>query len=250
MDAVEILQNLPKELVEILIKELNELHKNYFLGKWDSSQLNGGRFGEAVLRILEFKNSNTGEFTPIGITVPRRLIVTQILNNTTLPDSLRLYIPPLTELIMDFRNNRNVAHLGLIEVNEMDSSFVISAANWIMAELVRLEGQTSPTEAQTIITRLIERKIPLIEEYGGRLKILNPKLIAKHQILVFCYYKYPEAIDNNTLFSWVDEKNKTRFKKYLQELNDEKLIDYFEGEVKLTRLGLKWIEKNINFSLE
>lgn len=250
MEAVNILQNLPQELVENLIREFNDLHKNYFLGKWDSSQLNGGRFGEAILRILEFKNSRTGIFTPVGTTAPRRQIVTQILQNTVLDNSLRLYIPPLTELVMDFRNDRNVAHLGSIEVNGMDSSFVISAANWIMAELVRLEGQTTPREAQQIIDKLIERKIPLVEDYGGGLKILNPNLVSKHQVLAYCYYKYPSTINDNDLFLWVDEKNKTRFKNSLKELDKDKLIDYHEGESKLTRLGLKWVEKNIKFDLD
>lgn len=248
MEAVDILQNLPQELVENLIQEFNNLHKNYFLGKWDSSQLNGGRFGEIVLRILEYKS--IGAFTAIGTQVSRLQIVNQILQNTALDNSFRVYIPNLTGILMDFRNNRNVAHPGTIEINGMDSCFVISAANWIMAELVRLEGQTTPDEAQTVITKLIERKIPLIEECGSRLKILNPKLIAKHQILTLCYYKYPEAISDTVLFSWVDEKNKSRFKKYLQVLDAEKTIDYFENDVKLTRLGLKWVEENIKFALD
>jgi hypothetical protein len=250
MESADLLQNLPKELVDTLIVEFNNLHKNYFLGKWDASQLNGGRFGEVVLRILEFKNSPSGTFTPIGVTVPRKQIVTQILQNTALNNSLRLFIPPLTELIMDFRNDRSVAHLGPIEVNGMDSNFVIAAVNWIMAELVRLEGMTTPDQAQTVITKLIERKIPLIEDYGDRLKILNPRLIAKHQILAFCYYKYPQSIGENSLFLWVDEKNKTRFKKSLKELDRNKLLDYYNGESKLTRLGLKWVEKNIKFDLD
>lgn len=248
MEAVDILQNLPQELVENLIKEFNDLHKNYFLGKWSPSQLNGGRFGEIVIRILEHKNSAT--FTPIGTQIPRLQIVNQILQNVALDNSFRIYIPNLTGILMDFRNSRNVAHPGTIEVNGMDSSFVISAANWIMSELVRLEGQTTPDEAQAIITRLIERKIPLIEDYGDRLKILNPNLVSKHQVLVYCYYKYPSIINDNDLFSWVDEKNKTRFKNSLKELDKDKLIDYYEGESKLTRFGLKWVEKNIKFDLD
>lgn len=248
MEAVDILHNLPQELVENLINEFNKLHKSYFLGKWDSSQLNGGRFGEVFLRILECKN--TGTYTQIGTQIQRRNIVTQIVQNTSLPESLRLYIPPLTELIMDFRNNRNVAHLGAIDVNGMDSSFIIAAANWMMSELVRLEGQTTPTEAQEMINKLIERKIPLIEDYGNRLKILNPNLISKHQILAYCYYKYPSTINDGDLFSWVDEKNKTRFKNTLKELDRSKLIDYHEEESKLTRFGLNWVEKNIKFDLD
>lgn len=248
MNISNLLRALPSELVTNLIEEFKKIHQNYFLGKWDSSQLNGGRFGEAVLRILEFKN--TSNFTPIGTEVPRRTIVTQIVHNTSLSDSLRLYIPSLTELIMDFRNNRNVAHLGTIDVNGMDSSLVINAANWILAEIVRIEGGTSPEEAQKIISKIIERKTPIVEEIGGRLKILDPNLTSKEQILVLSYQKYPERMSENDLFSWVSEKNRTRFRQTLIQLDSDKLIDYHNQEVMLTKRGLIWVEKNINFELE
>lgn len=248
MNISDLLKNLPKELVDSLIDEFRKIHQNYFLGKWDSSQLKGGRFGEAVLRIIEYKD--TGNFTAIGIQLPRRNIVNHASQNTILPDSIRLYIPSLTELIMDFRNNRNVAHLGVIDVNEMDSTLVIQVANWIMAELVRIEGQTTPEDAQNAIKKIIERKVPIVEEVGGRLKVLNPKLTAKEQVLVICYQKYPGFIEEKDLFEWVNEKNKTRFKEYLTQLDRKKLIDYHKEQISLTKLGLIWVEKNIKFELD
>lgn len=240
-------KNLPEEIIKKLVNEFQKLHKQYFLNNWDSSQLNGGRFGEAVLRIIEFKS--TGSFTPIGTQLPRRQIVTQVTQNRSLPDSLRLYIPNLTELIMDFRNNRNVAHLGNIDVNEMDSSFVISACNWIMAELVRLETQFSPGKSQQIIKKIIERKMPIIEDIGGRLKVLDSNLTVKEQILVICYQKYPNSISFTKLSQWVKEKNISRFKQYLSQLDRNGLINSYNSKIQLTKKGVLWVEKNISFEL-
>jgi len=218
------------------------------MSRWETSQLDGGRFSEAVLRLIEFKN--TGHFTSLGRQIKREVIINSVKHNTSIPDSLRLQIPNLVALIMDFRNSRNVGHLGTIDVNEMDSTFVIQSVNWIMAELVRIEGQTSPDEAQEAIKKIIERKIPIVEEIGGRLKVLNPKLTVREQILVICYQKYSGFIEDKNLFEWVEEKNKTRFKKYLILLDKEKLVDYYNKKICLTKLGLVWVEKNIKFQLD
>lgn len=243
-----LLRSFPKEPLDYLGEEFQKLHQQYFLGRWEPAQLDGGRFAEAVLRIVEFKN--TGAYTPVGTRLRRATIVGAAARNTSLPDSLRFQIPSLAALLLDFRNNRNVAHLGKISVNEMDSSFVINVANWIVAELIRIETKISPEEAQREITRIIERKVPVIEEIGGRLKLLDPKLTAKSQILVFCFQKYPILLAENELFAWVSEKNKTRFRRYLVQLDGDKLIDYHNGEVILTRRGVLWVEKNIKFELE
>ncbi len=242
------LNNLPDDLVTALQMEFQKLHQQYFLGKWEPAQLNGGRFGEAVLRIVEHKNINT--FTSIGTQLNRKQIVNNVAQNTTLPKSLRLQIPMLAELVIDFRNDRNVGHLGTIDVNEMDSTFVLHAANWIVAELIRLETQMSPADAQAEIKKIIERKVPIIEEIGGRLKCLNPKLDAKTKAVVFCYQKYPEKISLDNLVDWTEYTNKGVLRKQLQGLNKDSILDFRNDFAQLTRKGIEWVEKNISFKLE
>lgn len=242
------LRLLPDELVLNLEREFKKLHQQYFLGKWEPSQLNGGKFAETVLRIVEFRDK--GIFTPLDSQLNRKGVINSAVQNTNLDSSLRLQIPTIADLLLDFRNRRSVAHLGKIDVNGMDAMFVVQSANWVVAELIRLEAQIAPEEAQKEITKIIERKIPVVEEIGGRLKILDPKLSTKHQILVICYQKYPKALSESILFSWVAGKNKTRFKRYLSELDKEKLIDYYGGKARLTKRGLLWVEENIKFELE
>ncbi len=242
------LSNLPNDLVTSLQTEFQKLHQQYFLGKWEPAQLNGGRFGEAVLRIVEHKDTNA--FTPVGTQLNRKQIVNHAAQNTALSKSLRLQIPILAELVMDFRNDRNVGHLGTIDVNEMDSTFVLNAANWIVAELIRLETQMSPAAAQAEIKKIIERKVPIVEEIGGRLKCLNPKLDAKTKVVVFCYQKYPETISLDNLVDWTEYTNKGVLRKQLQSLNKDSILDFRNDSAQLTRKGLEWVEKNISFKLE
>src|SRR5688572_499402 len=103
------LTNLPNDVVGVLQTEFQKLHEQYFLGRWEPAQLDGGRFAEAVLRIVEFKNS--GNYTALGTSLNRLQIVQAAERNVNLSDSLRFQIPRLAGLILDFRNNRNVGHL-------------------------------------------------------------------------------------------------------------------------------------------
>lgn len=151
---------------------------------------------------------------------------------------------------MDFRNNRNSGHLGAIDVNEMDSTIVLNAANWIVAELVRLETQMSAADAQAEIKKIIERKVPIIEEIGGRLKCLNPKLGAKEKAMVFCYQKYPSEVSLDNLNDWMEYSNKGVLRKQLEELNKDGRLDFRNDTAQLTKKGLLWVEKNISFELE
>ncbi|MFM2423638.1 MAG: hypothetical protein RLZZ70_23 [Candidatus Parcubacteria bacterium] len=242
------LSSLPSDLVVALQTEFQKLHQQYFLGKWEPAQLNGGRFSEAVLRIIEYKDTN--KFTPVGTQLSRKQIINSVAQNTLLPKSLRFQIPILAELVMDFRNDRNVGHLGIIDVNEMDSSFVLNASNWIVAELIRIETQMKPAEAQAEIKKIIERKVPIIEEIGGRLKCLNPKLDAKTKAVVFCYQKYPAAISLDCLVDWTEYTNKGVLRKKLQGLNKASIIDFRNDWAQLTRKGIDWVEKNVSFELE
>jgi len=245
------LSNFPTDLIDALQTEFQKLHEQYFLGHWEPGQLDGGRFAEAVLRIVERKD--TGNHTPIGTQLNRQKIVQSTEQNKSLPSSFRFQIPRIAGLILDFRNNRNVAHLGSINTNEMDSTFILHSANWVVAELIRLETQMSPDAAQAEIKKIIERKVPIIEELGGRLKILDPKLDIREKILVLCYQKFPEHISENDLLDWVEYSthNTGRFRKYLEQLDKkDSLIDYRNGEVVLTKRGLIHVEKNIDFELE
>lgn len=243
------LNNLPSDLVDALQIEFQKLHQQYFLGKWEPEQLDGGRFAEIVFRILEYKQS--GNFTPIGTKINRTKIYNLISNDPKILESLRFHVLKLADLILDFRNKRNVGHLGTIDVNEMDSTIVLQAANWVVAELIRIETKMSPGDARAEIKKIIERKVPIIEEMGGRLKCLNPNLKVDQKVLVFCYQKYPNPISLDDLFNWTAYSNKSTLKKKLLEIDKKtSYIDFRDDMITLTKSGLLWVEKYIPFELE
>ena len=242
------LNTLPLDIVDEILLEFQKLHQQFFLGKWEPSQLDAGRFAEHIFRIMEYKQSRI--FTPVGTTIPRARIYNSISQDTTLPESIRFHILKLADLILDFRNKRNVAHPGTVNVNEMDSNFVVQAANWIIAELIHLETKMSLDDAQAEIKKIIERKVPIVEEIGGHLKCLNPNLTAKEKALVFCYQKYPKPVSLDEICSWTEYLNKGVLRKQLNELNMDARLDFRNDVAFLTKKGILWVEKNIQFEIE
>ena len=66
------------------------------------------------------------------------------------PDAIRLHIPRTLRLVYDIRNKRDVAHLGPdIDPNLQDSTLVVSALDWVLAEFIRLyHAGMTPDNAQ------------------------------------------------------------------------------------------------------
>ena len=71
-------------------------------------------------------------------------------------------------LLLDFRNNRDVAHLGGFDANSMDALFVMTSATWMVCELVRVFGGYAMREAQKIVDTLSVKEYPAIIERGRR----------------------------------------------------------------------------------
>lgn len=243
------LTSLPTQLAEALEREFSKLRDRYRRQDWEPGQLSGGKFSEAILRYVEWRDSGT--YTPLGKHVPRKPIINRAVNNSALPESLRLQIPAIAELIADVRNRRDVGHLrGSVSVNGMDANLVMACASWLLAEIVRLESGGSPAEAQQVVDSLVERRVPIIEEIDGEPVVLNTKLPAKERTLVLLYKKYPDRIPAKTLQGWVDYLNITRFKKLLEsEAKEARVVINDEG-VRLTAKGVAHVEKNIDLSME
>ncbi len=57
----------PTDLVEALLDSYVEIKTNFIIDKWEPAELNGGKFVEATIRILQF--ACFGTHTPIGTSI-------------------------------------------------------------------------------------------------------------------------------------------------------------------------------------
>lgn len=238
----------PNDLVDALIDSYVEIKTNYILEKWEPSELNGGKFVEATIRMIQFA-CFSGTYTPIGTSIRNTFAELQRIESspTTNHDSYRLHIPRCLGAIYNIRNRRGVGHLsGDINANKADALVIITIAEWILAELYRLNYQITLPQAQSLVNNLVTRKLELVFEINGLKRILNPKLQIKDKILLLLYAE-------NDLYTTIDNlcinlkySNKTYLKnKLLKELDKLEFIELTADEkVYLLPPGSKYVEDN------
>ena len=157
------LQGIPEYLQNKLFDEYVDVKKRYIFRDWGPGQLKAGRFAEVMLRIFQHLIGET--VTPIGSDIPsneKDRIINILKSSSTIDIHIRQKVAILTRLLLDFRNNRDVAHLGGFNSNHMDSSFVLSCVNWIVSELVRVYGGYSMDQAEKIVSEINIKNYPAI----------------------------------------------------------------------------------------
>jgi hypothetical protein len=237
VSAAEDLTSLPTELAVAIEKQYQNVMEHFLLSEWDDAQVDAGRFAEGALRALQWHMK--GRYTPMdGKSKPnRKVVVGDAVQDTSLEPSLRLQVPQALELILDFRNNRNVAHLGGVDANKLDATCVVQLTSWVMAELIRLDTDLDAQDVQAIIDRLAERHIPVIEMVGDRPVIIDGQLPAGDRALVLLY-NHNGPVSIGQLRDWTEYRNTSRWaKEVLPGLSRQRLIHVEDGYVHLLTPG-------------
>lgn len=231
MDLGQVAQGLaaaglPKPLVDELLEAYKEAKRRFHLGDHRPNAVEGGRFSEAVFRILQ--HETTGTYTAIGKTLPK--VDTLLTTFANVPpsvagDSIRIHIPRTLRLVYDVRNKRDAAHLGDgIDPNLQDATLVVANIDWVMAELVRLFHKVSADEAQAIIDHLVTREVPAVQEIVGQPVILTD-LRPRDQSLLMLYRVGTDAgATLDELTQWLRVKRKNDLLKRLRALDSQGLV--------------------------
>ena len=237
--------NIDTDLVEHLLEHYKKLKQKFFLGQYEPSQLKCAKFAEVVMRILEYITKKS--YTPFDKSLSLDELAKELeqFPKDKFPDSLRIHIPRILRAIYDIRSKRGVAHIGEINPNFMDATFVVSACDWIMAEFIRLYHTDDSNEAQKTIDSIVERKVPIIEEFGYELRILTPDLPVADKILLILYKKHPDYVSTSDLKSWIKTKSPSHITTVLRQLDADVRIHRKGNENIVTRRGIKYVEENL-----
>jgi hypothetical protein len=195
----------PHEIIDHLLAEYQKIKQQFFLRKYRPSELDGGRFAECVVRMLQFLNSGT--YTAIGTQFPNGatdLSIKTAAQNTAIPETMRFYIGHLTRVLLDIRNNRDVAHVGgKVSPNHSDSLLVIQCADWILTDLIREYSTCSIDVARQMVANINEIRLPIVAEVDGFVRVQNTKLGLQEKILVVLYYKRPNKVRDGDIAKWI-----------------------------------------------
>ncbi len=244
------LSNVSKDFRKKLIDSYIKLKRRSSESKYDAAGLSAGKFCEVVLRILQ--NEVTGKFHPFGQEIQnmadecRKLVTSP---KTSAIESIRVIIPRSLMFLYTLRNKRGIGHVGGdVDANKIDLSAIVSTADWIICELIRIYHKLSLEEAQDIIDGISFKTIPTIWEVAGKKRVLIPKLNASEKTLLLLYSETDLGILVEDLCDWVEYSNLTLFKSnILKPLHKNKYIEFDKenGIVYLSPVGAKFTEQKL-----
>ena len=129
------------------------------------------------------------------------------LDSAKFNDAIRLHIPRSLRLVYEIRNKRDTAHLGDgIDPNIQDATLVIGVVDWVLAEFIRLYHNVSADDASKIVDGIVTRVAPVVQDFAGFLKVLNPKLQASEHCMVLLYQRGEVGAHYNEMEQWVRPK--------------------------------------------
>jgi hypothetical protein len=252
IDAAKLLAGLPSNLRNPLLASFREIGANYVERRWEPSELNGGKFCEAVYSIVNGTISGTFPAKPSkppDMVKACRALEGLPADSTRVGDrSLRILIPRMLAPLYEIRNNRGVGHIaGEVDPNYLDATAVYGMASWVLAELVRIFHAASISEAQESVDALIERKLPLVWEIGNVRRVLDPKMPTGDQVLVLLYGE-PGWVAGKELARWVEYKSASMFRtRVLNPLHKARLIEHdsASSSAHISPLGARDVEDRI-----
>jgi len=252
IDLSRVLAALPTGLRDTLLKSYSEITSNYLQRRWEPSELNGGKFCEAVHSIVE--GAVKGSFPasaakPANMVSACRTLENMPVDSSRVGDrSLRLLIPRVLPVLYEIRNNRGVGHVGGdVDANHMDAEAVLAMASWVMAELVRVCHGVSREEAKETVDALMERKTPIVWEVEGVKRILDDRMAAKDQVLMLLHHS-AGWISATDLCNYIEYSNLSMFRSsVLKSLHKQRLIEFEEkmSRARISPRGAQDVEERL-----
>lgn len=226
-----------------LLKAYRQIKQNFMLGHHEPSELNGGKFCEILVRMLEYEVDE--QYTPLGQKLGSMGDkLRSFENKSNSSNSVRFHLPRVANAIYHVRNQRGVGHVGGdVDPNVADSTLIATAADWAMAELVRVHYSCSLEDAQALVNSLVQRSVPLVHRVNGKTRVLNPALSFTDQVLVILAEHSPESVTDKFLLDSTEHSNFSVFKRdVLRRLHKRRLIEYSDDSCTILPPGLARVE--------
>lgn len=159
------------------------------------------------------------------------------VENTSMPEGLRVCAARVARSMYTFRNKRNIAHKNDVDVNTHDLAFTHQAAAWISAELLRHATGVSMQEAGALIDLVQAPVGTLVEEISGT-RLVHADVPVKTELLILLHSHYPDAVPVTSVLKSLSRRSAGTVRNRLRDLHIEKLAhgDSVSG-YRLTQAG-------------
>jgi len=226
LNAAQALGQVPQGLRGELLGEFAKITRNYREYRWEAQNLDGGRLCEVAYTILDGYTSG-GNYAARA-SKPRNFETAckALENRIGYPDSARMTIPRVLFSLYEIRNRRGVGHVGGdVDANHMDAEFVLAAAKWVMAELIRLFHSTDVKTATDIFDALVDWTLPVIWEVDGVRRVLDTKLPLGDQTMLLLYSD-ASPICEKDLAKYLEQDRLANYRRTLHRLHKARMIEW------------------------
>lgn len=250
---LQLEQTFNKDLLDKLFESYQLANEHYYLRKHRPCCSESGRFAEVALRMIQQVTSGT--YIPLGQPISRfnnEVIDLEKADAKQFPQSIRIEIPRTLQVIYDIRNKRDVGHAGGdVDANFSDATLSLVCCNWVMTEFVRIYYTSDIDTAQRLVDSLVKIRIPLIQDFNGFLKLLNPKLLLPDKVMALLYYRDSEGATVEELHLWLANRiRKHHMNLTLDKLEHDRAFIHRKGDLCfITDTGKKYVEENIPFQI-
>jgi hypothetical protein len=238
--------SLPPSLRDELLAAFSQIVKNFRERRWEPAQLNGGKLSEVVYTIV--KGYADGKY-PAKAKKPSNMIDAcrkLEIEAAHTPRSIRIQIPRMLIAVYEFRNQRNVGHVGGdVDPNHMDAMCVLQMAKWILAELVRVLHSVDTDTAARIVDGLVARETPLIWEVNGKRRVLDTMMSMRDKTLVLLHGD-GGPVRESDLVAWIEHSNASVYRRdVLRAAHKARLIEYDQhaGTAQISPRGIEHVEE-------
>ena len=148
---------------------------------------------------------------------------TRVENDTALPDGIRFSAGRIARSMYTMRNKRNIAHNGEVDPNGYDLAYLLHAASWIMAELVRCASAVPMAEAGALIELLQAPVGTLVEEIDG-VRLVHANVPTRVEVLILLHSHYPDYVSIDDIKNTLSRRSASSIRGRISDLRREKLI--------------------------
>lgn len=209
--------SLPAKLAEDLVESFIQLRRDVStntLGRTDA-----GKFVESFVQVMQGLETGKHEKKP---DVDYYLRAVQ--SRPGLDDGLRICAARVARAMYSLRNKRSIAHKGEIDPNKYDLQFLLSAAQWALAELVRVVGSSSMADAGRFVAQIQAPVGGLVEDFGDKQLVLR-NMTVRQEILVLAHHHYPNPLTTPQVTKSMQRRSAGAVRAELRKLWDDKLLE-------------------------
>jgi hypothetical protein len=178
---------LPSELASDLVDDYLQMRQDLATATLGRSSV--GKFVESLVQSLQAIATGSYETKPDVDAYLRNLEGT----SAPLADGLKIVAARVGRSMYTMRNKRSIAHKGEVDPSRFDLQYLVAAAQWILAELLRSVSGLPMAEAGSLVERVYIPVGGVVEDFGDR-RLVLAKVSIPEELLLLLHSSHPTPV--------------------------------------------------------